>query len=237
MSERPLTTPAEPLRIWRVDLDDVDDDAAILSHRERERAALFVRPLDGRRFVQAHCALRRILASATAVDAAGIAFAHTNAGKPLLSEPFGRLDFSLSHCGPIALIAVNEAGRVGVDVEAVRDIDDIDGVAEQVFTPSERATFGRAQPADRCDLFYDLWTRKEAVLKANGRGFIDDPRTLELGVGPKTDADGVLFAETPWTVVRLRAGTGVRAAVAVEGVVTKRVPPPVRPYRARKTYS
>jgi 4'-phosphopantetheinyl transferase len=207
-------------RIWQLNLDELDDDPSLLSAAERERASRFVRPSHARRYVQAHCALRRIVAAAVETAPERLAFLTTETGKPTLPSTSG-FDFSLSHSGPLALIATSDTRRVGVDIERRRHIADLKGVAGYIMSERERHAFETAHPHQQRRVFFDLWTRKEALLKATGRGFLDDPRTLELDVNG--DVASVLFAQTRWTVAQLNAGADAAAAVAIEDVANEGV--------------
>lgn len=66
--------------------------------------------------------------------------------------------------------------------------------------------------------FFDLWTRKEALLKAIGRGFLVDPRQVKVGIGQGRSY--VTFDARVWTVETLGVSASVRAAVAIEGELT-----------------
>lgn len=66
--------------------------------------------------------------------------------------------------------------------------------------------------------FFELWTRKEALLKAIGRGFLVDPREVEVGIGQARSY--VTFDARIWTVETLAVGASARAAVAIEGEFT-----------------
>ena len=73
--------------------------------------------------------------------------------------------FSLSHAGDLVGVAVRADGPVGLDVEQVRDVADLDALAEHVRSPAERAR-GDLDAAG----FFRAWTRKEALVKATGDG-------------------------------------------------------------------
>lgn len=82
-------------------------------------------------------------------------------GKPRYANGF---DFNIAHSGSYVVCAVSQQGICGVDVEAVKPIDL--HLMDRYFTPAEWRDIS-AQPIPR---FYHYWTRKEAVIKANGKG-------------------------------------------------------------------
>jgi 4'-phosphopantetheinyl transferase len=179
------------------------------------RAGRLRRPQDRERSLEAHCAIRRILALQLGVDPRHLEFDTTNVGKPFLARPAQNLEFNLSHCGRHGLIAVAKDRSVGVDIEVRRPMSDLLGVALQIATPREAKLMKQLPTSQVHSTFFDLWTRKEAVLKALGRGFSIDPREVEVGIGPGRSY--INFDERIWTVESLAISSTVRAAAAVEG--------------------
>jgi 4'-phosphopantetheinyl transferase len=203
------------LRVWAVDLDCAGGDLSLLSARERARAGRLKRPHEQGRSLQAHCAVRRILALQLGLHPRCLEFDTTAAGKPFLARPAQNLEFNLSHSGRHGLIGVAEDRSVGVDIEVRRPMSDLLEVALRVTTARE-AKLLRQLPTDQIhSAFFDLWTRKEALLKALGRGFLIDPREVEVGIGP--GRSHVNFDARIWTVASLAIGSGVTAAAAIEG--------------------
>jgi 4'-phosphopantetheinyl transferase len=88
---------------------------------------------------------------------------HTPTNRPYL--PGAALDFNLSHSGSYAVCALSPTGRVGIDLE-YRTRRNLAALRAH-FRPEEWATLATADPLGR---FYQLWTQKEAVAKADGRG-------------------------------------------------------------------
>jgi 4'-phosphopantetheinyl transferase len=82
-----------------------------------------------------------------------------------------RLHVSLARAGGLSIVALTEAGRVGVDVER-DDAAGFDGFAAAALHPDERAR----SPLEGTR----TWVRKEAVLKATGRGLAVDPRRVRV---------------------------------------------------------
>jgi 4'-phosphopantetheinyl transferase len=215
------------LQVWAVDLDCAGGDVALLSTRERARAGRLKRPDERRRSLQAHCAVRRVLALQLGVDPGYLEFDTTDTGKPFLAKPAQALQFNLSHSDRHGLIAVAEDRSVGVDIEMTRPMSDLLEVAVGVATAREIDLLRQLQAGEMHSSFFDLWTRKEALLKAIGRGFLLDPRQVEVGIGPGRSY--VTFDARIWTVETLSVGASVRAAVAIEGEFTTALV--VRPFR------
>ena len=88
--------------------------------------------------------------------------------------------FSVSHSGGHGLIALVPHGRIGVDVEERTPRRNLSDDIRLLFAPGERAELEAADRDRRTDLFYRLWTLKEAVLKAAGLGLALDTAGFEI---------------------------------------------------------
>jgi 4'-phosphopantetheinyl transferase len=203
------------LKVWAVNLDCASGDLGLLSTRERVRAGRLKRPQDRERSLEAHCAIRRILALQLGIDPRYLEFDTTTVGKPFLARPAQNLEFNLSHSGRHGLIAVARDRSVGVDIEVRRPMRDLLGVALQIATSREAKLLKQLPTSEVHSTFFDLWTRKEAMLKALGRGFFIDPREVEVGIGPGRSY--VNFEERIWMVESLAISSSVAAAAAIEG--------------------
>jgi len=182
MSTNPLRlSVAAPFELWLVKLaDDAGDQGLeILDANERARAARFHFERHRGRYVSAHVALRRLLAERTGRDAASLAFEMGAYGKPTLAgEP--RCAFSLSHSEDLALVALADDGEIGVDLERVRPLPDLDTLARQCLTAHECRELEAVAPGDRSRALLQRWTRKEACLKALGTGLQIEPSTFAI---------------------------------------------------------
>ena len=198
-----LTTP-HPLPgtvdVWRVRLTvncdaEIEEDTALLSDDECVRVALRC-GTERRRFVRAHAALRRIVATYEGVAAAAVE----------VSTPYGsgpqtrtRLELSLSHSDEIALVAV-AVMPVGVDVESLvvaeRAGGDLEDMAEMTLSDRELEILSEAAPHLRPVLWLRSWTRKEAWMKANGSGLADQS-LCEMDVSRTTLGGHTLVDLTP----------------------------------------
>ena len=166
---------SDAVHLWLVDLDALGPIASALSANlssdERETAHRLVSNVLRRRYLLAHGVVRYVLSAYLEVPPAEIRLIRSPTGKPSLDQHVHeRIFFNLSHCQGAALIAVTEAGDVGVDIEQRRPIPEMLEIARDHFGPMEHQQI-RATPADCRDaLFFQLWTRKEALVKLAGAG-------------------------------------------------------------------
>ena len=160
--------------------------SARLCDAEQRRATRFHFDRDRRRFVVARARLRELLAERLDVSPESIEFVYGREGKPALAERFARSGwrFNLSHCDELVLYAFARERDVGIDVEAVRAVDEADAIAERSFAPGERSAFRALKPEQRNSGFLQLWTRKEAFVKALGDGLAVPLERLDASAPP-----------------------------------------------------
>ncbi|MFN8481458.1 MAG: 4'-phosphopantetheinyl transferase superfamily protein [Anaerolineae bacterium] len=184
----------------------------VLSADERTRAEQIPLADDRTRFVVTRKGLRDVLRRYLGSPAA-VAFAYGPYGKPMLAPTVPqRLEFNVSHAEGLALVAVSLEMPVGVDVEPVRPLDDLADLAEQVFSPAERAAWDRLPESERLAGFFEAWTRKEAVLKGLGDGLSRPLREVE--VFGRRDADLWWDPTVPNSAWRLTSFAPQRGYVA-----------------------
>lgn len=164
---------------------DSPDDMTLLDAGERERADRKRQPAP---FVTGHALVRRTLGTLLDRDPASLAFERRCAtcgsdrhGKPSLTDVSG-WHFSLSYTARVAVVAVAREVEVGVDVEELTDAD-FDGFAPATLSRDEAPGFVGLEGNDLLVARTRVWARKEAVLKATGRGLVVDPSEV-LVSGP-----------------------------------------------------
>ena len=190
--KKPRLLPGE-IHLWRVGLDDparLAGAETVLSREESLRARRFVFVPDRDRFIAAHGALRMVLALYAGGDPRAIEFQTGPNGKPALIQIFTDIRFNLGHSGDLALIAIARGRDVGVDVELIQKNIEFDQIVERYFDPVEAWDLRTAPPQERVLRFFDLWTRKEACLKADGRGLDGNPQPDRFGVRNLCPAQG-----------------------------------------------
>ena len=199
----------------------------ILSDDERKRADRFRYERHRRRFTVAHATLRGLLGRLVDQDPGALRFRYGEHGKPSLP---GGPSFNLSHSGERMLFGVMAEGRLGVDVEEVRHVREMEALATKKFAPDEVRYLLATPPEDRREAFFRIWTRKEALLKALGQAL--SVALDSFSIDPVPDGGQGLVriddpAEDPssWTVSGLACDPGGVAAIAVDApdVVTARL--------------
>jgi 4'-phosphopantetheinyl transferase len=127
---------------------------------------------------------------------------HATHGKPTLLDH--RLTFSLSHSHRLGVLALSADGAtVGVDVEELRPRRHLDRLAARAMTAAELGTWRGRPESERLTAFLDVWSRKEAYLKAVGLGLATDLRVTDT-------------FRAGWSIDPLDVGVGYCAAVAVD---------------------
>jgi 4'-phosphopantetheinyl transferase len=188
----------------------------ILSAEETARSKQFVFARDRRRFVVARGVLRVLLARYTNTNPADLSICRTANGKPFAAGD-AMPQFSVSHSDQIALIAFAH-GQIGVDVERVREMPDLIGIARRFFSAGELEQVHALPEESRRQAFFALWTRKEAYLKATGEGIaaldslsVSFTSDLRLRTFDSSSRDG-----RPRRIEALRMRGGYVAALAAE---------------------
>ena len=144
-----------------------------LTASERKQAELLQHPGARQRFAGTRTALRQILSGYLNCSPLEIAFETFASGKPRLAGPWrDRIDlrFNVAHSGDVALVAVVLGYEVGIDVEQLRQVGQLEQLAQRYFHPQEIASVLATPAETRAAAFLQCWTCKEAVLKAVGSG-------------------------------------------------------------------
>ena len=154
-------------------MDVADRAFRWLDDSERERSQRFISKEVRRRFVLCRAALRENLCSIQGCSNSELSFSYERLEKPVAYVSGVRMagDFSVSHSFENGLLAFSEEGKIGADIEDRKLRHDIDGPIRDVFSPEEQQALDSAPPSARVDMFFRLWTLKEAIIKATGEGF------------------------------------------------------------------
>jgi len=203
--------PGEVL-LWEVEIGDnppTADEIAPLSEEEQARLQAFRAPAALRAFARMRLALRHILADCLGETPDTLKIVLLPSGKPVLSGDSG-IHFSLSHTGKRGLIAICHGVDIGVDIEITTEDRDLDAVARRFFLPKESAWLAACNALEKRARFYEIWTSKEALLKARGDG-LRGLEALDIGAAEREG----------YQLVRFHLDEDVAAACAVRGVMSR----------------
>jgi 4'-phosphopantetheinyl transferase len=171
-----------------------------------------------RTFAIARGTLRILLSRYLGCAAREIRFCYGNRGKPSLAGT-PRLQFNMSHSGAMALFAFTLDCAIGVDIEQIRPIQDMNDIAARFFAPDETASLMSLAASERERAFFRCWTRKEAFIKATGDGLSTPLDSFSVTLDP---GDAARFVRLPadaealgaWSVHDLVVAPDYAAAAA-----------------------
>lgn len=206
----PVDAPPAPVELLR----------SVLSADERERAGRFRFEDDRRRYIVGRGVLRILLGHCVGIEPQRLTFGYGPHGKPFLAPPAGPvpLEFNVSHSGRWVLIGITRGRTVGVDLERIRPVEDLEAIAVRHFTATEAAGILSFTGERRTAAFFACWTRKEAYIKADGAGLSEPLDRFEVSVLPEDAIGRVRVGEasggpTRWTFWSLLPEPGYLAAV------------------------
>jgi len=223
-----LDLSSDEVHIWRATLErsatHVRQLAQALSGDEQARAERFYFERDRRRFIVAHGVLRAILGRYLGIGPGQVQFRYGHRGKPYLSKRFSShtLEFNVAHSHELALYAITRSRQIGVDLEYVRPMPDIEQIAASFFSARENAVLHSLPKNQKSEAFYNCWTRKEAYLKATGEGLFRPLDQFDVSLAPGEPARLLHVDRDPqetarWSLQALRPGNDYIAAVVVQG--------------------
>lgn len=198
---------ASPVDVWRL-FQTLSDD-------ERQRSMQTKTSSAFRHFVCARGTLREILSQYTGVSPKHLNIAQGRGGKPYLHDlPDDGLRFNLAHAGDYAVYAISWGSDIGVDLEQIAPRHADPQLWPHALSAREIDTLNTVPEEARPETVARLWTRKEAVLKATGRGLAYPISSLELSRNPES-GDSVAQLDGFWHVIDLpEPEAGLVAAVA-----------------------
>ena len=181
-----ITFGQENTHIYHIDIGeggplDYDRCWSALTPAEQARAERFRFDLHRNRYVRAHGHVRHILAAYMDVSPSEIALQTGPRGKPFI--PSHDLYFNMSHSADTAVYAVTRSGEIGIDVEMFDRKVEIDDLSRHYYTETEQDALAALTEASvRRELFFWLWTAKEARMKVTGEGLALDPRHIDVAI-------------------------------------------------------
>ena len=223
-----IELPTNEIHVWCASLDQpvsrFQRQKKLLSPDESIRAERFYFEIDRKRFIACHGILRTILGFYLGIEPSALQFCYGKNGKPALVDAFGNgtIHFNISRSEGLALFAFTRGREIGVDIEHIRDIPEMEQIAERFFSAKENGAFRTLPESKKKEAFFNCWTRKEAFIKAIGEGLSYPLDKFVVSMVPGEPARLLRIEEdskgaSRWSIQDLKPAPGYAAAFAVEG--------------------
>ena len=222
----------DEVHVWYASLEaappTIQSLQRVLSAEEVARAERFRFARDRQHFIVARGLLRTLLGRYLHIAPQNLSFSYNTYGKPALTiqdssgEP-RQLQFNLSHSRELALFAFTTTRLIGIDIEYMRADIEYEQLAKHYFSAYEYATLREVPAEMQREAFYHCWTRKEAYIKARGKGLSLPLDLFDVSLRPGEPAALLNSREDPsehlrWSLHALAPGANYAAALAVEAM-------------------
>ncbi len=210
------------IRLWTHEFQEVTSSPprwlALLDEKELTHCRQFRQEKDRIAYAAAHALLRTALSQTLELPPASLIIDHDRMGKPFINMPgCMSMAITLSHTSGMVAVALSQAGNIGVDVEAI-DRKNIphNNFSAYGLSHEEQAMLASLSLHERCEAFIDLWTAREAVAKADGRGLslpFSDIK-IDLSMNKATIHEKGASPSSQWTLWREQPSPLYRLALA-----------------------
>ncbi len=181
--EFPLLSPGE-LHVWNVSTNITParlvEYKNTLSKKELTKVHLFDFEQARDSWVVSQGALRMLLSGYLGIPPKLVKTGRRRKGKPYSIDDPG-LYFNMSNSGKFVTIAFSRDSELGIDIEQIRPLPDLDEMIIRNFT-SREIRFINGKSGERTTRFFRFWTIKESYLKAIGEGMRLSPDNLEFAI-------------------------------------------------------
>ncbi|WP_321492446.1 4'-phosphopantetheinyl transferase superfamily protein [uncultured Desulfobacter sp.] len=170
----PLPLDSGHIHVFYTRADQISDLSLLRQYRdylsleEIQKADRYLKPEDRHLSLVSKALVRYLLSRVTGLNPKMLCFSVNEYGKPFLAG-WPDIHFNLSHSHGAAVCALCRGTAVGVDLEDVERRMAL-SVAKRFFCTCEAELVSQVPDAEKRKLFFDIWTLKEAYVKAVGRG-------------------------------------------------------------------
>ena len=141
-----------------------------LSIQEKNKSKNFINSYLSQQYIISHGLLRYLLAYYTRDNPQNIEYSFNQFDKPFLKNSNSNIQFNMSHSKDYVVYIIALDCQVGIDIEWKSKNIDVQELSDLVLTKEEKIIFNKLRSEEKLNTFYEVWTKKEAILKANGYG-------------------------------------------------------------------
>ena len=177
------------------------------------------------RYIKGHYLLRALLGMYLGIDFFNQEFHINQYGKPSLKNTRAEdsIYFNLSNSENTCICVFRQHGNIGVDIEKIYDLPDMDIIVERFFSPDENEIFCSLPDHDKKTSFFKYWARKESLLKAMGVGLSFPLDQVNVLPGKEDEVSFIFIntnetnVEREWILQDISIFNGFASALALEG--------------------
>jgi len=183
--------PPHTIHVWRVHIPDMRDRIenfyALLSEDEQKKAQQLQQEKSRNSSIIARGVLRTLLSGYLEIPATEIVFQYSKNGKPSLDTRIQKepISFNISHSNNWILLAFGRHFELGIDIEKIQPQRQMQAIASRYFSPKERERLEKA--SDFKTLFFQLWAKKEAYVKASDSTLFQELRQSRIPLSDGKD--------------------------------------------------
>lgn len=213
-------TDLNPVTVWRVPIlsliPSLDYLKTLLQPKEIEKINQYKQEFDRRQRLVSKAVLRILLNRYTGIAPVEIRFLVDENKKLYLENNFvGTLQFNVSHSGNWVLIAITNT-CVGIDLEQMNASFTYQNMLSFSFSPLEVNYIERSEKPFHS--FYQLWTRKESLLKATGKGLVDNLTQVPSLAGVHPSPAAIIRSAQSWQITSFKVDESHVGSVAFNPV-------------------
>lgn len=172
------------IHLWTISIDTSENQIeglrSVLSPGEKKKASYYKFEPIQHNYIVSQAVLRILLSSYLDVKPVDIKLGVHKKGKPFLVNDVS-LFFNISNSHGICVYAFTRNAEIGIDIEKIRDLPDINQLIDKNLTTREKKYFQK-DPDNKLSRFFQFWTIKESYLKAIGEGMRLTPENLEFSL-------------------------------------------------------
>lgn len=168
----------DEIHLWHTDAFVYEDVYFnFLSDKEKKEANEITRPTIKEAFIRNKYLMRIVLSKYIKKRPEEIVVFRNKYGKPFINSD---ISFNVSHSKNAFVIALQRQAALGIDIEYICPKAEEAGMLSQIATDAEQKTYTAFTLDTRSRFFHRLWSRKEACIKAVGKGFSMDPKLISV---------------------------------------------------------
>ena len=210
------------VHIWRNTLNEkqfiLEKQESLLSEEEKRRCNEYMYEAEKVRYTCNHRFVRQVLSNYMKVEASSIEFSIANLGKPFIKN--AGLFFNYSYRDKICVLAISRDAEIGIDIEKIKLLHDLNTFAAFSFSERERKIIFESSPEKFESTLFTFWTFKEAIIKALGIGLNADLTQIDLSDFLYHETNQLTFANHDlYTIKSIKSLDGYKSAIAIRGKI------------------